>query len=124
LVAAAPPVDSTGRWFDTSRVSDGVISADPMAAWLQVEVLHRVSGTIDNTESDGNLSDADVRPPNRSPRRVFAVGLNYQSHPDKSEMKLPNAPLIFTKFPSGLPVPPTPSFLVEAPTTTKQSLLW
>jgi 2,4-diketo-3-deoxy-L-fuconate hydrolase len=95
-------VDSAGRWFDGSRVSDGAISADPMAAWLQVEVLHRVSGTIDNTEADGKLSDADVRPPIPSPRSVFAVGLNYQSHADESKMKVPNAPLIFTKFPSCL----------------------
>jgi 2-keto-4-pentenoate hydratase/2-oxohepta-3-ene-1,7-dioic acid hydratase in catechol pathway len=104
-------VDSAGHWFDASRVSDGVISADPMAAWLQPEVLHRVGGTIDNAESDGNLDDADVRPPIPSPRCVFAVGLNYQSHADEANMKVPNAPLIFTKFPSCLAGPNDPVIL-------------
>jgi 2,4-diketo-3-deoxy-L-fuconate hydrolase len=104
-------VDSAGRWFDASRVSDGVISADPMATWLQLDELHRVSGTIDDAESDGNLSNADVRPPIPSPRSVFAVGLNYQSHADEANMKLPNAPLIFTKFPSCLTGPNDPVIL-------------
>jgi 2-keto-4-pentenoate hydratase/2-oxohepta-3-ene-1,7-dioic acid hydratase in catechol pathway len=88
-------VDSAGHWFDVLRVSDSVISADPMATWLQLDELHRVSGTIDDAESDGNLSNADVRPPIPSPRSVFAVGLNYQSHADEANVKLPNAPLIY-----------------------------
>jgi len=95
-------VDSDGRWFDASRVSGGVISADPMGAWLQLDELHRADSAIAKAVPDGNLTDADVRPPIPSPRSVFAVGLNYRSHADESKMKVPDAPLIFTKFPSCL----------------------
>jgi 2,4-didehydro-3-deoxy-L-rhamnonate hydrolase len=104
-------VDSDGRWFDASKVSGGVISADPMGAWLQLDELHRAAGLIAQAMPDGNVSDADLRPPIPLPRSVFAVGLNYQSHADEAKMKLPNAPLIFTKFPSCLAGPTDPVIL-------------
>jgi 2-keto-4-pentenoate hydratase/2-oxohepta-3-ene-1,7-dioic acid hydratase in catechol pathway len=104
-------VDSDGRWFDASKLSSGVISADPMGAWLQLDELHRAAGAIPDSMPDGNISDADLRPPIPSPRSVFAVGLNYRSHADEAKMKLPNAPLIFTKFPSCLAGPTDPVIL-------------
>jgi 2,4-diketo-3-deoxy-L-fuconate hydrolase len=98
-------VDSDGRWFDASRVSRGAVSADPMGAWLQLDELHRAAGAIPEAVPDGNISDAGVQPPIPSPRSVFAVGLNYRSHAEESKMKLPDAPLIFTKFASCLAGP-------------------
>jgi 2,4-didehydro-3-deoxy-L-rhamnonate hydrolase len=95
-------VDSDGHWFDASRLSRGVIASDPMGAWRQIDDLDRAAGTIAGTEPDGNLSDAEVGPPIPSPRCVFAVGLNYRSHAEESKMKLPDSPLVFTKFPSCL----------------------
>jgi 2-keto-4-pentenoate hydratase/2-oxohepta-3-ene-1,7-dioic acid hydratase in catechol pathway len=104
-------VDSDGRWFDGSRVSRGAISADPMGAWLQLDELHRVARAIPEAVPDGSIGDADVRPPIPSPRSVFAVGLNYRSHAHESRMKLPDAPLVFTKFPSCLAGPTDPVVL-------------
>jgi 2,4-diketo-3-deoxy-L-fuconate hydrolase len=98
-------VDSDGRWFDASRVSRGAVSADPMGAWLQLDELHRAAGAIPEAVPDGNISDAGVQPPIPSPRSVFAAGLNYRSHAEESKTKLPDAPLIFTKFPSCLAGP-------------------
>jgi len=79
-----------------------------MDAWRQLDDLHGAAGAIAEEAPDGNLSDADVRPPIPSPRSVFAVGLNYRSHADESNMKVPDSPLIFTKFPSCLAGPPMP----------------
>jgi len=104
-------VDSDGRWFDASRVSSGAVSADPMGAWLQLDELHRAAGAIPEAVPDGNISDGGVQPPIPSPRSVFAVGLNYRSHADESKMKVPDAPLIFTKFPSCLAGPTDPVIL-------------
>jgi 2-keto-4-pentenoate hydratase/2-oxohepta-3-ene-1,7-dioic acid hydratase in catechol pathway len=42
---------------------------------------------------------------------VFAVGLNYRSHADEADMKVPDTPLIFTKFPSCLAGPTDPVIL-------------
>jgi 2,4-didehydro-3-deoxy-L-rhamnonate hydrolase len=94
-------VDSDGQWFDASRVSGGIISPDPMSAWLQLDELHQAAAVSD-ASPDGRISDYDIRPPIPTPQSVFAVGLNYQAHAEESEMRLPNAPLVFTKFPSCL----------------------
>jgi 2-keto-4-pentenoate hydratase/2-oxohepta-3-ene-1,7-dioic acid hydratase in catechol pathway len=104
-------VDSAGHWFDASKLSGGVVSADPMAAWLQIEGLHRANVAIADAVPDGKFDDADVRPPIPSPRNVFAVGLNYRSHAAESNLKLPDSPLIFTKFPSCLTGPDDPVIL-------------
>lgn len=104
-------VDADGRWFDASRLSGGVISEDPMGAWLQLDELHLAAAAISDAAPDGYLSDAGVRPPISSPRSVFAVGLNYQSHADETKMTVPNAPLIFAKFPSCLAGPTDPVVL-------------
>jgi 2-keto-4-pentenoate hydratase/2-oxohepta-3-ene-1,7-dioic acid hydratase in catechol pathway len=104
-------VDSDGRWFDASKLSGGVISADPMGAWLQLDELHLAASAIPEAMPDGSISDAGLRPPIPSPRSVFAVGLNFRSHADEAKMKLPNAPLIFTKFPSCLAGPTDPVIL-------------
>lgn len=98
-------VDSDGHWFDASSASRGAISADPMGAWLQLDELHRAASAIAESVPDGMIGEVDVRPTIPSPRSVFAVGLNYQSHADESKMTLPKAPLIFTKFPSCLAGP-------------------
>src|SRR6202035_5586772 len=80
-------------------------------AWRQLDELHRAAGAITDASPDGNLSDADVRAPIPSPQSVYAVGLNYRSHADESNMKVPNSPLIFTKFPSCLAGPKDPVIL-------------
>jgi 2-keto-4-pentenoate hydratase/2-oxohepta-3-ene-1,7-dioic acid hydratase in catechol pathway len=104
-------VDSDGRWFDASRVSRGSLPADPMGAWAQLDDLHRVANSIAEAEPDGTIGDADLRPPIPSPRSVFAVGLNFRSHADESTMKVPEVPLVFTKFPSCLAGPTDPVIL-------------
>jgi 2,4-diketo-3-deoxy-L-fuconate hydrolase len=104
-------VDSEGHWFDAWRVSHGVISVDPMSAWLQLDELHRAAGTLPDASPDGTIGGAGLRPPIPWPRSVFAVGLNYRSHVEESKMKVPDAPLIFTKFPSCLTGPTDPVIL-------------
>jgi 2-keto-4-pentenoate hydratase/2-oxohepta-3-ene-1,7-dioic acid hydratase in catechol pathway len=104
-------VDSDGQWFDASKVSRGAISTDPMTAWLQLDELHRAARAVPHASPEGFISDSGLRPPIPSPRSVFAVGLNYQSHAEESKMGLPKAPLIFTKFPSCLAGPTDPVIL-------------
>jgi len=111
VAGRAALVDSDGCWFDAWRISRGVISADPMGAWAQLDDLHRAAGALAEATPDGTIGEADVRLPIPSPRSVFAVGLNYQSHADEAEMKVPKAPLIFAKFPTCLAGPTDPVIL-------------
>ena len=82
-----------------------------MEAWLQLDELHRASGALAGRKPDGNLADAELRPPIPAPRSVFAVGLNYRSHAEESKMEPPDVPLVFTKFPSCLSGPDDPVML-------------
>jgi len=104
-------IDSGGRWFDAFRISGGVLSADPMQAWRQLDELHLAAGAVADAAPDGNVAEAVVGPPIPSPRSVFAVGLNYRSHADEADMEIPKVPLIFTKFPSCLAGPTDPVIL-------------
>jgi 2,4-diketo-3-deoxy-L-fuconate hydrolase len=108
-------VDTNGGWFDASKISRGVISADPMAAWAQPDALHLAAAAISDAVPDGKIGDTSLGPPIPSPRSVFAVGLNYRAHATEAQMELPAAPLIFTKFPSCL-IGPTDSVILGGST--------
>ncbi|HZU40322.1 MAG TPA: fumarylacetoacetate hydrolase family protein [Solirubrobacteraceae bacterium] len=42
------------------------------------------------------------------PRQILAIGLNYRSHADESELQVPDVPVVFAKLPSSLTGPEQP----------------
>lgn len=55
-------------------------------------------------EADGpsyELADVHVLPPVR-PGKILAIGLNYMSHVEETSLKLPDVPMMFSKFPSSV----------------------
>ena len=92
-----------------------------MEAWLQLDDLHQAASAIATSEPDGHVSDADLRPPIPAPRSVFAVGLNYRSHAEESDMDLPKRRSSSRSSPAAWPAQMTRSSSAEAPMTTKQS---
>jgi 2-keto-4-pentenoate hydratase/2-oxohepta-3-ene-1,7-dioic acid hydratase in catechol pathway len=42
------------------------------------------------------------------PRKILAIGLNYRSHADESELEVPAVPVVFAKWPSSLIGPEQP----------------
>jgi 2-keto-4-pentenoate hydratase/2-oxohepta-3-ene-1,7-dioic acid hydratase in catechol pathway len=42
------------------------------------------------------------------PRKILAIGLNYRSHAEESELAIPEVPVVFAKFPSSLIGPEAP----------------
>lgn len=60
------------------------------------------SGVVDD---DGLVAEAGpgtgaLGAPSPRPRQVFAIGLNYAHHAEESGFTAPEAPVVFTKFPS------------------------
>ena len=108
-------VDPDGRWYDASEVSGGAVPVDPMAAWLEPVALHRATERLKAADANGFLAmpTSDHRFPHRA--NVFAVGLNYRAHADEANMKVPENPLVFTKFPSCL-VGPTDDVILGGST--------
>ena len=47
------------------------------------------------------IADVHVLPPVR-PGKILAVGLNYMSHVEETNLALPDVPMVFSKFPSSL----------------------
>jgi 2,4-didehydro-3-deoxy-L-rhamnonate hydrolase len=90
------------HYFDVSQLSGGELSSDPMLAITVPERLAELAATLAEYEPTGHMADAEVGPVIPRPQKSFAVGLNYQAHADEGGMEVPDAPLVFTKFPSCL----------------------
>lgn len=90
------------QYHDLERLSAGELGPDPMEALAHLEQLATWSAAAATRTPDGALADVTLGPPVPRPQKSFAVGLNYQAHADEGNMAVPDAPLVFTKFPSCL----------------------
>jgi len=63
----------------------------------QIEILQKTPfDDIVSTEKKISINDVEFLPP-VNPPNIFAIGLNYKSHADESEMEYPDRPVIFAK---------------------------
>lgn len=99
------------HWYDLAALAGDPTLADPMAAIARHNELH----AIELRSPSGALAEAALGVCVPRPGKVFAIGLNYRSHADESNMELPPAPLTFTKFPSCL-VGPTDDVVLTGTT--------
>ena len=90
------------NYYDLSALSGDSAAADPMVAITTPQRLSELSATLADAEPAGRLSQVSLGPPIPRPQKSFAVGLNYQAHADEASVDVPDAPLVFTKFPSCL----------------------
>lgn len=88
---------------DVETVSNGQFASEPMALYDEWDAFVRFAHTVATTT--GPLVEADLHNPVPAPRQVFAIGLNYRSHADESDMAVPEMPATFTKFPASLAGP-------------------
>ena len=91
--------------FDLERVSEGRLGPDARAAIAGHAVLHEVAAGLADQQPDRALADVTLGPPQPDPWQVFAIGLNYRGHAAETGKALPEAPLVFTKFPGCLTGP-------------------
>lgn len=89
-------------YHDLETLSGGELSADPMAALAAPDRLNALAGEIADRSPDGQVAGAVFGAPVPRPQKSFGVGLNYRAHAAEANMEPPEAPLIFTKFPSCL----------------------
>jgi 2,4-diketo-3-deoxy-L-fuconate hydrolase len=88
------------NYFDIAAISKQSIGPDPMNAIAATSALHELADRLGEFEPTGSLAGMQLGPPVPRPRNSFAVGLNYQSHVNEADMEAPEAPLVFSKFPS------------------------
>lgn len=95
---------------DVAKASDGRFAPDPQAVYETWDAFsewysaHRDALTALPAVA---VDPAELGSPVPAPRQIFAVGLNYSDHAAESGFAKPDAPLIFTKFPSSITGPVT-----------------
>ncbi len=89
-----------GGAVDLERVSGGAFTSDPFAVWERFDELIEFAGT--EREADESFDPLSADAPVPAPRQVFAIALNYSEHADESGFAKPDAPLVFTKFPTAI----------------------
>jgi len=90
---------------DVERASDGKFSSDPQGAYAQFDELRTWAGGVEAADEPFDPTTAGSPVP--APRQVFAIGLNYADHAAESGLNKPDAPVVFTKFPSSIAGPVT-----------------
>jgi len=88
-----------GRALDVAIASDDVLPADPVAVLARWDDLLAWEPTADWSGGVA-VTDAELGPPVPNPRQVFAIALNYAPHAAEAGFVPPEAPLVFTKFPT------------------------
>ena len=104
-------IEVDGVFHDLAKVVGDESLADPMNAIERFGELHAAS---DKARSAASPVTGPIGVCVPSPKKVFAIGLNYRSHASESEMEVPPAPLTFTKFPSCL-VGPNDDVVLSGP---------
>ena len=84
-------------YVDLEIASDRRLPADPLLALSRWDEVLAFAAT---TDVHASVSAAAYGPPVPHPRQVFAIALNYRPHAAEAGFEPPDAPLVFTKFPS------------------------
>jgi 2,4-diketo-3-deoxy-L-fuconate hydrolase len=87
---------------DVERASAGCFSTDPMAAVRQWEGFVDWASGLGEGAAEAPVDEVHLGPPLPRPAKVFAIGINYRGHVQEAGMEMPQAPMVFTKFPSCL----------------------
>jgi 2-keto-4-pentenoate hydratase/2-oxohepta-3-ene-1,7-dioic acid hydratase in catechol pathway len=95
-----------GRALDVAAVSGGALPSDARAALARWNEVCAWAPSADWAGAVA-VTDAELGPPVPDPRQVFAVALNYRPHAAEAGFTAPDAPLVFTKFPSCITGPVT-----------------
>ncbi|HEX4056924.1 MAG TPA: fumarylacetoacetate hydrolase family protein [Galbitalea sp.] len=113
------------RFLDVETASGGEFAADPAAAFARWGALGAwaASFDVDAHEGAAPLAGARLEAPSPSPRQVIGIGLNYADHAAESGLSLPDAPVVFTKFPSSVAGPDVDVVLPGATTDWEAELV-
>ena len=88
-----------GRVLDVHAASGGSLPQEPLAALERWDDVRAFAASADWSAA-GPLDESSLGPPVPCPRQVFAVALNYRPHAVEAGYVPPEAPLVFTKFPT------------------------
>lgn len=109
--------------YDVERCSGATLPVDVNQLLADADALHELSRVLREQEAVGSVGNVVLGPPVPRPSQVFGIGLNYRTHVAETGMTLPDAPLVFTKFPSCLAGPTAEIPIVSATTDYEAELV-
>jgi 2-keto-4-pentenoate hydratase/2-oxohepta-3-ene-1,7-dioic acid hydratase in catechol pathway len=89
---------------DVERASDHRFAADPQDIFSRWDEFTAWAGSA-NLSGGDPIVDSEIGPPVPRPAQIFAVGINYRDHLEEAGLQEPEAPFVFTKFPSAITGP-------------------
>jgi len=89
---------------DVESASLGHFSANIQDVYSRWAEFSEWAATV-SSDTGTSYSATDVGSPTPAPGQVFAIGLNYASHAAEAGFKIPEAPVVFTKYQSCLTGP-------------------
>ncbi|MCP4903413.1 MAG: fumarylacetoacetate hydrolase family protein [bacterium] len=95
-------VDVAGRFIDLELHSGKRSSSDPMSAFADWDAIRAWASKQSAGEVGPRVEPAKLGSPVPRPTQVFAIGLNYKDHAEEANLPIPDAPMVFTKFPTCL----------------------
>ena len=87
-------------YYDLEKASGGKLGSDPMEAIAACDQLSEIAAGLSDQTPTGKLESANLGAPSPRPFNSFGIGLNYRNHAEEGGMPIPEAPLVFAKFPS------------------------
>ena len=92
------------RALDVATASSGAFGPDPQAAYQDWESFAAWARGADFAAAMP-FDAAQLGPPVPAPSQIVAIGLNYREHAIESNLAIPAAPVVFSKFASCLTGP-------------------
>jgi 2-keto-4-pentenoate hydratase/2-oxohepta-3-ene-1,7-dioic acid hydratase in catechol pathway len=89
--------------IDLATASDGRLPSDMRTFLQQGENAMRLARQVgENAAASSALSEVALLAPIPNPSKVVAIGLNYMDHCREQNIKPPEMPIIFAKFPNAV----------------------
>ena len=102
-VAGRLSLVTTQGAIDVADASDGRFGPDPQSVYAEWPGFARWASSA--TGDPRPFAVEDLGAPVPRPSQVFAIGANYRAHAAEGGMEVPEAPMVFTKWPSSLTGP-------------------
>ena len=91
---------SDAGYVDVETASGGRLPSDPQRAFDDWASLRSWADSEPEGPLVADTSEVALGAPVPAPRQVFAIGLNYRDHVTEAGLGVPEAPSVFTKFPT------------------------
>ena len=107
---------------DVAALTDGELGPDPLDVVTHHARLHDLTAGLAKVRPTAQIADVNLGPPVPNSRSVFGIGINYRGHAAETGAALPEAPLVFAKFPNCI-VGPTADIAIASDTTDYEAEL-